>query len=126
MSSEAPMSSEALVSYPIITAPVAEEETIKIFARIRPCRTQLRLKGYSEEESRNKYYRLDPDSDSDHSGKRIPQLHFFLPKAENQGLINHSREKYDFWFHRIFNEVTTQDEVFDVAAKEVVDRYTIN
>jgi kinesin family protein 6/9 len=84
-------------------------ETIQIFARVRPCR----------EKSGNKRYQLDQPVAEDEK----PQLHFTIPKNEADGLINNTRENYDFRFNRVFDQQTTQEEVFDVVAKNVVDRY---
>lgn len=85
----------------------SSSETIKIFARIRPCKEQASSRG---SQLRNKTYRLDgadPGEDDE------PQLHFNLPKDQAQGLINNSRENYDFWFNRVFDQDTSQQEVFD-------------
>ena len=89
-------------------------DAIRIFARIRPCRE----KGGSSQLRKN--YRLDQAEPTE---EQEPQLHFCLPKNETQGLINNSRENYDFRFHRVFDQATSQEEVFDVVAKEVVDRW---
>lgn len=87
-------------------------ESIKIFARIRPSR---------EKSSSKKRYAVEETSDGD--AQKLPRLNFFIPRDEQQGSVNNSRENFNFNFNRVFDQKTTQDEVFDFVAKEVVERF---
>lgn len=91
------------------------EETIQIYARIRPCRRQSTLATFL------KQFTVDSDVSGLSDGSKVPQLHFYLPRDISKGTINHSRETYDFWFDQVLDDKTTQDKVFDVVAKEVID-----
>lgn len=101
------------VEYPVSSGESAgQTETIKIFGRVRPCKDR-------EVNSKKRYTLDQPEPGYEDT----PQLHFYLPKDEHQGLINNSRETYDFKFNRVFDQRTSQEEVFDRVAKDVVDRY---
>jgi kinesin family protein 6/9 len=81
-------------------------ETIKIYARVRP---PFKKRKFSAD-------RYDIQSDTEK-----PRLTFRIPKDEAQGLINNSREVYDFQFDHVFDTQTKQEEVFDCVAKDVID-----
>lgn len=95
-------------------------ENIKVFGRIRP-ENSVKNIGYSNTSKRQTFqYTLDKPSETDDSNKD-PQLHITLFKDETQGLVNNSRERFDFSFTKVFDQHTTQEEVFDNVAKGVVD-----
>ncbi|KNE54260.1 hypothetical protein AMAG_00252 [Allomyces macrogynus ATCC 38327] len=90
-------------------------QAIKIFARIRPRKANPNIKtGPGSGPSK---IVVDGPIPGD-SGE--PQLHFHLPRNEAQGLINNVREHFGFRFDRVFDEQTTQEEIFDHVAKEAV------
>ncbi|KAJ3362418.1 Kinesin- protein 6 [Allomyces javanicus] len=90
-------------------------QAIKIFARIRPRKANPNIKtGLGSGPSK---IVVDGPIPGD-SGE--PQLHFHLPRNEAQGLINNIREHFGFRFDRVFDEQTTQEEIFDHVAKEAV------
>ncbi|KAJ3373821.1 Kinesin- protein 6 [Allomyces arbusculus] len=90
-------------------------QAIKIFARIRPRKANPNIKTGSG--SGPSKIVVDGPIPGD-SGE--PQLHFHLPRNEAQGLINNVREHFGFRFDRVFDEQTTQEEIFDHVAKDAV------
>lgn len=92
-----------------------EASTIKIFARVRPVNRKLKFNP-----SR---YKVEPSLGEEDP---YPKLTFHIPKDEAQGLINNSKEDYDFRFDRIFDTDTKQEEIFDNVAKPVVERYPLS
>ncbi len=96
-----------------------QSAAIQIFARVRPFKANSKITSTS---SHKKYEILPPIviDESDESTK-LPRLQFRIPKDETQGLINNSRENYDFKFDKIFDMDATQEEVFDVVTKDMVD-----
>ena len=98
----------------------SDSNTIKIFARIRPSKHAGNNNNNNNDNPNHRRYSLDQ---AEPGLQNTPQLHFHMPKDETQGLINNSRENYDYRFHRVFDQITKQEEVFDVIAKPVVDKY---
>jgi kinesin family protein 6/9 len=85
-------------------------DTIKIFSRIRP--------------KRNSGHYTDNRVHLDHA-KPVdsqPQLHFNIPRDISSGWINNQKERFDFKFEHVFDEDCKQEEVFDVVAKDVIQR----
>lgn len=94
----------------------SSSSSIKIFARVRPPRSNPSLKHHTSGNSNKKYFiEQTPDG--------IPKIGFKIPKDETHGIVNNSKENYEFQFDRVFDTDTTQEEVFDVVAKDVVLRY---
>lgn len=91
-----------------------ENSTIQIFARIRPVK-----KGVSYVPSKH-WIEKSPVAD-DESSTPMPRIGFYLPRDEQQGLINNSRENFEFPFNKVFDAETKQEEVFDFVAKPVID-----
>ncbi len=89
---------------------MSECSTISVFGRIRPPHRATSSSDYS----------LDSSSD-DYPNK----IHFHLPKSLSETVVNNSKEDYNFSFARIFEPKTHQQEVFDVVAKDVVQRYIL-
>ncbi|KAJ3117471.1 Kinesin- protein 6 [Phlyctochytrium bullatum] len=90
---------------------------IRIFVRMRPPRQNSKLhitpgRYYCSNPETTTTSTTDPDS--------CAKIGFHTPKDENQGIINNQRETYDYRFNRVFDEKTTQEEVFDYVAKDVV------
>jgi kinesin family protein 6/9 len=83
-----------------------EQQTIRIFCRIRPTKSKTGLYELQNEEQ----------------GTSAPLITFYMPKSEADGLVNNRRESYPFRFNRVFDQQTTQDEVFEQVAKEVIDK----
>jgi kinesin family protein 6/9 len=86
------------------------QSTIQIFCRVRPLKKNSKLQ-YSQ----GRYWISKEDE-----GARIG---FHIPKDQLQGLINHSRENFEFKFNHLFDTDTNQEEVFDIVAKPVISRY---
>lgn len=82
-----------------------EAKNIEVFVRVRP-----------SSDKKTPYLFTDPDE--------IPhqKLSFRLPKDLSRDVVNNSKEEYDFRFDRVFEQPTTQEEVFDAVAKNVVLR----
>ncbi len=77
-------------------------ETIQIYLRLRPCR--------------NGSYRHDHiniNSDQDKIEVKVP--------AEDRGYVNNTIRKHTFRFDKIFDCQTTQEQIFNEVAKEVID-----
>lgn len=98
-------------------SPNEEHALIKIYARIRP---NKRPHPAEKENVQSKRIILDGPLPSD--GDK-PQLHFVAPRKEEEGLINNSKEMWDFRFDRVLPTEVQQEEVWDVVAKDVVDSY---
>jgi len=76
-------------------------EGIKIFARIKPTKRP------------SKFLELDPDAQA---------IKFNIPRDTANGiLVNNSRTTYNFKFDGIFGMDATQDDIFNVVAKNQVD-----
>ncbi|TPX35164.1 hypothetical protein SeMB42_g07223 [Synchytrium endobioticum] len=88
--------------------------TIRIYARVKPPRSHAKL------DAQTKRYWIDASAPAAHDDPALPRIAFFLPRSEAQGLINHSKENYEFAFDKIFDTTTTQEEVFDIVAKDTV------
>jgi kinesin family protein 6/9 len=88
------------------------EEKIKIYARVRPTKSI----GPVKIDDRGNENNVEQQNDLK------PQIHFHVPKDETQGLINNSKEDFHFSFDHIFGQKTSQEEVFDLVAKDVIDR----
>ena len=73
--------------------------SIEIYLRVKP--TKKAAEGYD----------LDIDE---------KKLLFDIPKDENQGIVNNSREHYKFKFNDVFDMDSKQDLVFDRIAKPVI------
>ncbi|KAJ3025970.1 UNVERIFIED_CONTAM: Kinesin- protein 6 [Siphonaria sp. JEL0065] len=88
----------------------SKSSSIKIFVRVRPPRkndSKLHL-------TPGRYICSSGDDEE------LPKIAFRLPKDVEQGLINNQKENYDYRFNRVFDQNTTQDEVFDHVAKDVI------
>ncbi|KAJ3071203.1 hypothetical protein HDU98_005685 [Podochytrium sp. JEL0797] len=93
-----------------VVAPKAKNSAIKIFVRVRPGRkndAKLHLTAGR--------YACSPGDD-----ESLPKIAFRVPKDTDQGLINNQKENYDYRFNNVFDQNTTQEEVFDNVAKDVI------
>ncbi|KAJ3243274.1 Kinesin- protein 6 [Chytriomyces hyalinus] len=100
-------------------AAAAKTGSIKIFVRVRPPRTN----DPKLHNTPGRYYCVNPNQSNDKDNSDAdnqPKIGFRIPKDSEQGLINNQRENYDYKFNRVFDTDTTQDEVFDFVAKDVV------
>ncbi|XP_067680992.1 kinesin-like protein KIF6 [Haliotis asinina] len=79
------------------------KQTIQIFGRIKPTKAKTGR------------YEVDQDDEG------CPRLTVTVPKELAEGFINNKREHYKFRFERVFDQKTTQDEVFEHVAKPVID-----
>jgi kinesin family member 6/9 len=77
----------------------ASANSIQIFARIRPTRTESGL--YNKEED--------------------DAVEFKIPRNLDRDYVNNQKEVYKFRFNHVFDQETKQDEVFERIAKPVVD-----
>ncbi|KAI9219806.1 P-loop containing nucleoside triphosphate hydrolase protein [Blastocladiella britannica] len=96
------------------TAPL--NQAIRIFARIRPRKANANIRDTSTSGGATKVVVDGPIPGDDNA----PQLHFHVPRDETLGLINNSREHFGFRFDRVFDDRTTQEEVFDHVAKDII------
>ena len=78
---------------------------IKIYGRIKPIKQA--------------YPGIEISSTEGHED----QISFALPKNEADGLVNNRKELFNFRFTHMFPDTTTQEEIFDVVAKPVVERW---
>ncbi|XP_062523206.1 LOW QUALITY PROTEIN: kinesin-like protein KIF6, partial [Corticium candelabrum] len=78
-------------------------QTIRIFCRIKPTNAKTGL--YEVTLTR----------------QNAPHVTFYIPRSESDGLVNNRREAYPFKFNKVFDQQTSQDEVFERVAKEVID-----
>ncbi len=74
---------------------------IEVYARIRPSRTVTSAQNYTIND--------DPPSTVD----------FIVPKDVAAGVVNNQKERYQFGFHHIFDQKTTQQEVFDRLGRKI-------
>ncbi|RUS78390.1 hypothetical protein EGW08_013838 [Elysia chlorotica] len=82
------------------------KQTIQIFARVKPSKavkTGVCL------------YEIDDDEAGN------PRLQIVVPRELASGFINNKKENYSFRFDKVFDQKTSQDEVFDAVAKPVID-----
>jgi hypothetical protein len=108
----------------IMSADTTGGENIRVFGRLKPenvNKSQLAMAASNKRP--NFSYTLDqqPDATISDEDDLLPQLHIAMNKDDSQGLVNNSRERFDFRFTRLFDQSTTQEEVFDNVAKGVVD-----
>ncbi|KAL2914503.1 hypothetical protein HK105_206070 [Polyrhizophydium stewartii] len=94
-----------------------DASTIRIYARVRPRRPNSKLVA-----TPGRYWTAapavpdgDPDSPDSH-----PRIGFHVPRDEHAGLVNNQRDSYEFKFDRVFDVDASQEEVFDVVAKPVI------
>jgi hypothetical protein len=93
----------------------AQASTIQIYGRVRPLKKNSKVK--------NGTGRYWVSRDSALESSSLPKIGFHVPRDEMQGLINHQKENHEFSFNQIFDVDATQDEIFDVVAKPVVERW---
>ena len=74
---------------------------IEVIARIRPTKSQARH-----------LYRVDYEKG---------ELEFRVPRDLAAGYVNNQRELYNFTFNGMLDEKSTQEQVFDVVARKMVD-----
>ncbi len=88
------------------------QETIKIYARVRPLNKNKKLanKEFSS------HYEISPSL----ADENLSQLGLRVPKDAST-VINNQRENYNFQFQKVFDVDVQQQELFDVVAKDVVD-----
>ncbi|GFR60857.1 kinesin-like protein, partial [Elysia marginata] len=80
------------------------KQTIQIFARVKPSKA-----------ARTGLYEVDDDEAGN------PRLQIVVPRELASGFINNKKENYSFRFDKVFDQKTTQDEVFEAVAKPVID-----
>ncbi|KAI9159555.1 hypothetical protein H9P43_008895 [Blastocladiella emersonii ATCC 22665] len=91
-------------------------QAIRIFARIRPRKVNTKIRSTSDGNAGSKVQVDGPLPGDDGA----PQLHFHVPRDETLGSINNTKEHFGFRFDRVFDGSTTQEEVFDHVAKDIV------
>ena len=99
---------------------MSESAAIQIYARIRPFKANKKITSNAHIK---KYDVLAPMSIDEDDEVAMPRLQFRIPRDAAMGLINNSRENYEFRFDRVFDMDVSQEEVFDNVAKDVADRY---
>eukprot|EP00762_Andalucia_godoyi_P002959 ANDGO_04112.mRNA.1 Kinesin-like protein KLP1 len=75
------------------------EDTIQIFARVRPSKNPSPL------------FKCFATSDES-------RVEFSKPRDSKDGYINNQREFYEFRFNGVFDQPTKQEEIFDVVARK--------
>ncbi|KXS18436.1 kinesin-domain-containing protein, partial [Gonapodya prolifera JEL478] len=113
----------------------ANSATIQIYARVRPPRKTAganslpraapsRSPHPPEPEPFSSRYTIfppsNPGSDDPKDPSRFPHLHFDVPKDADAGIVNNTKDSFDFRFDAVFDRDASQEEVFDVVAKPVV------
>ncbi|KAL0252122.1 hypothetical protein GEMRC1_001334 [Eukaryota sp. GEM-RC1] len=76
-------------------------ENIEVYARVRP---------YPQSPDRK--FVLRPEDNT---------LEFHVPRESTGGLVNNSRENWNFTFTKIFGEQTQQDEIFEVIGRKMIN-----
>ncbi len=79
------------------------DETIEIFCRVRPVKNELST------------YKISHSFEGS-------TIEFFRPRQILSGIVNNSRERYDFKFNGIFDMEVNQEEVYDRCARKCVSR----
>ncbi|MCQ2816618.1 MAG: hypothetical protein MJ252_05045 [archaeon] len=77
-------------------------ETIQIYLRLRPTR-----------DGTNNHPHLQIANDKKSIGVKVPM--------EDKGYVNNTIRKHTFKFDKIYDCPTTQEQIFDEVAKEVID-----
>ena len=77
-------------------------ETIQIFLRLRPCRN-----------GSNKHEHIEINSSLNSVDVRVP--------IKEEGYVNNTIRKHTFKFDKIFDCPTTQEQIFNEVAKDVID-----
>ena len=90
------------------------QSCIRVFARIRP----PRLKKVKASD-RGVQVTVETDSSATPPQDR---LQFRFPRDGLDGVVDNQKELYTYQFAKAFQESTTQEEVYDNVAKDVVDR----
>ncbi|XP_053918586.1 kinesin-like protein KIF6 isoform X2 [Cuculus canorus] len=80
------------------------QETIRVYARLKPLGRRQQAGIYSVDDE-----------------KSLPSLEIIVPHDLADGFINNKRESYKFKFHKIFDQEAKQDVVFDNIAKPVAE-----
>ncbi|KAJ3191216.1 Kinesin- protein 6 [Irineochytrium annulatum] len=97
----------------------ATQSNVRIFVRVRPPRPNSKLKA-----TPGRVHCVNPETsasrDAESAEKEPSRIGFQVPKDEAAGLINNQKESYDYRFHRVFDQKSTQEEVFDYVAKDVI------
>jgi kinesin family protein 6/9 len=83
---------------------MGRKDVIKVFLRVRPHRSADGAVGTY-------------DIQNDFEESRIA---FHVDRRLEEDVVNHTREDYNFRFARVFDQQTTQEQVFDVVAKDCV------
>ncbi|KAI8896990.1 P-loop containing nucleoside triphosphate hydrolase protein [Globomyces pollinis-pini] len=84
------------------------KSTISIYGRVRPLKKNSKFKADAGR------YWIESNNEKSNIG-------FHIPKDQLQGSINHQKENFEFEFDKVFDVDTTQEEIFDVVAKPVVE-----
>ncbi len=74
---------------------------IEVYARIRPSKNVTSAQNYAVNED------------------GAPTVDFVVPKDLAAGVVNNQKERYQFGFHHIFDQKTTQQEVFDRLGRKI-------
>ncbi|GFN76465.1 kinesin-like protein [Plakobranchus ocellatus] len=80
------------------------KQTIQIFARVKPTKP-----------AKTGLYEVDEDEGGN------PRLQVVVPRELASGFINNKKENYSFRFDKVFDQRTSQDEVFEAVARPVID-----
>lgn len=86
--------------------PEEEEAPILVYARLRPPRRN------TPSATSSNLLQLDPGEN---------RVDIRLPRSSEAGVVNHSKEEWKFQFNGIFDDSTTQEQIFDGVARRVVD-----
>jgi kinesin family protein 6/9 len=92
--------SESDIEPPTKSVTLGENTHISVYGRIRP----------SKNISKHSY----------NLNENLTSVTFNIPKDISAGYVNHKKEKYTYQLNHIFDEETTQEQIFDGIAKNVV------
>ncbi|KEG07518.1 kinesin, partial [Trypanosoma grayi] len=92
---------------------MGKSEGIRIFLRIRPVAKRLPPSGAGREDAALTTYAVDHTFDNS-------KVHFHVDRRAENDVVNNALEDYRFTFRRAFEPAATQEEVFNVVAKDCV------
>lgn len=91
-------------------------ETIKIYARIRPLRSNKNIKNLSNS-STPSFSLTSPQGPSTVNHNDRLTIH---DQKDSKEYINNQKEHHEFFFNKVFDMEASQEEVFDQVAKDVI------
>eukprot|EP00796_Vickermania_ingenoplastis_P008465 gene8465-5941_t len=94
----------------------SKDETIRIFVRLRPPATEQQSALLSVVSAENEPFEYEVEHELEGS-----LLKLRAPRADAPETVNNSKEEHSFSFQRVLEPGVTQEQVFNVVAKECVE-----